>query len=124
MRRRAELGPGGGLVAAEVWGHRLARYAVAPLAHAALLGMALARLRTSRLARLFVLGHACAAWALVERWSADAPARPRPAGATRSPVKTPVDALGQSVFLNAVALGGIYRYLRGDRKTQWPTARS
>ena len=31
--------------------------------------------------------------------------------------------LGQGVFLQAVALGGIVRYLRGDRPTQWTTVR-
>ena len=36
-RRRSQLGPAGGLVAAEIWGHRLARYTVSPLAHVALL---------------------------------------------------------------------------------------
>ena len=44
-------------MAVEIWGHRLARYTVAPLAHVALLAMALRRARSSRLAKLFLLGH-------------------------------------------------------------------
>jgi hypothetical protein len=31
--------------------------------------------------------------------------------------------LGQGVFLQAVALDGIVRYLRGDRPTRWTTVR-
>ena len=56
-RRRDQLRPSGGLIAAEIWGHRLTRYTVVPIAHVALLAMSLRRLRTSRLARLFLLGH-------------------------------------------------------------------
>jgi len=33
------------------------------------------------------------------------------------------DGLGQGVFLQAVALGGMVRYLRGDRPTRWTTVR-
>jgi len=29
-------------------------------------------------------------------------------------------ALASSVFLNAVALGGLWRYARGYRATKWP----
>ena len=38
VRRRRQLRPSAGLVAAELWGHRLARFTVSPLAHLALLG--------------------------------------------------------------------------------------
>ena len=59
MRRRPQLGPAGGLVAAEIWGHRLARYTVSPLAHVALLpDGACAAPAPARLAKLFLLGHA------------------------------------------------------------------
>ncbi len=46
QRRRSQLGPKGGLVSAEIWGHRLARYTVSPVAHVALVGVALRRARS------------------------------------------------------------------------------
>jgi hypothetical protein len=128
LRRRSQLGPAGGLVAAEVWGHRLARFTVAPAAHGALLGIALRRARTSRLARLFLLGHGVAAWSLARRVVSESlpPDEGRPPGSTGArpgPVGQVVDGLGQAVFLQAVAVGGIVRYLRGDRPTRWTTVR-
>ncbi len=148
MRRRSQLGPSGGIVAAEIWGHRLARYTVAPLAHAALLWVAARRVRTSRLAKLFLVGHAVAFWNLARRVESDAAAAERAAheapppqaredahddgdpgsqGAPASPGAQAsarlANALGQAVFLDAVALGGLVRYLRGDRPTRWTTVR-
>jgi len=136
MRRRRQLGPAGGVVAVQIWGHRLARYTISPLAHLLLLAVALRRVRTSRLAALFLSGHAVALWGLARK----ATTGPLPAG-TENPSADPgsaagssspaspagskrlADALGQAVFLNAVALGGVLRYLRGDRLTQWPVVR-
>ena len=136
MRRKRQLGPAGGIVAAQIWGHRLARYTIAPVAHVALLAVAMRRARTSRLAVLFLSGHLVALWGLARKASVstvlgpessrpDDPgnraAEPRP---TRSTAWGRLaDALGQAVFLNAVALGGLVRYLRGDRQTQWPVVR-
>jgi poly-beta-1,6-N-acetyl-D-glucosamine synthase len=134
-RRRAQLGPKGGLVATEIWGHRLGRYTVSPVAHLLLLIMSLRRMRTSRIARLFLAGHVVGLCALA-RNAADAqrhraPAaghRPAPGGdATLTPHRTPparvANALAQSVFLHAVAIGGLVRFLRGERLTRWPTVR-
>jgi len=145
-RHRSQLGPSGGLMAVEAWGHRLTRYTVTPLAHVALLAIALRRHRTSRLARLFLAGHVVAAGSLA--CTAGAPAAPastRPgtgagadgvAGAAPDVVVASgaaaagaalagraAHALGQAVFLDAVALGGMARYLRGDRRTHWQIVR-
>jgi hypothetical protein len=110
------------LIAIEVWGHRVTRYTVGPFAHLALLGMAVQRVRTSRLARLFLVGHALAGWALARearRMSRVAASgeSPEPLGAMESAAA----GAGQVLFLQAVALGGVLRYLRGDRRTQWST---
>jgi len=128
-RQRSQLGPEGGLVAVQVWGHRLARYTVAPIAHLALLLVAVRRAPTSRLAALFVWGHALGAWPLVRRAVAEsrgrtpAPAPPgRAAEAAGRSWPDPAAALSQVLFLHGVALGGVLRYLRGDRRTQWPSA--
>jgi hypothetical protein len=136
MRRRSQLGPTGGLVAVEIWGHRLARYAVGPLAHLALLAVAARRARTSRLAQLFLLGHGVAAGVLARRAASEKPPTQRAddseasGGAESSGGSDAIaselagrvaQGLGQAVFLDAVALGGIVRYLRGDRPTRWTT---
>ena len=109
VRRRALLAPRAGLVAFELWGHRLLRYTLAPLAHAALLAGALARAPRSRMARLFAAGHLAAALALVRR----------DRGRT---LAAPERALAEVAFLQLVALGGLWRYLRGDRPALWPKA--
>ncbi len=148
MRRKRQLGPAGGFVAVQIWGHRLARYTIAPVAHVALLGMALRRVRTSKLAALFLLGHLVALWGLARKAMVPAVAPDRvdqadhpdqvdqadhaePTCAAGPPSRRAgsavlgrlADALGQAVFLNAVAIGGLLRYLRGDRLTQWPVVR-
>jgi cellulose synthase/poly-beta-1,6-N-acetylglucosamine synthase-like glycosyltransferase len=135
VHHRSQLGPKGGLMAAEAWGHRLVRYTVTPVAHVALVWMALRRARASRLARLFLLGHVVAARSLVRQARQDAalpdPAappdhtaggqRPRPAALVLA--DRAEKALGQAVFLDAVALKGIVRYLGGDRQTRWTMVR-
>ncbi|MDR3648679.1 MAG: glycosyltransferase [Acidimicrobiales bacterium] len=136
MRRKSQLGPAGGIVAAQIWGHRLARYTLAPVAHVALLVTALRRARTSRLAVLFLSGHLVALWGLARKATAssnlggdanrpDDPGSPAPdvPPARAGTLGRLADALGQALFLNAVAIGGLVRYLRGDRQTQWPVVR-
>jgi hypothetical protein len=134
-RRRSQLGPEGGLMAAEIWGHRLARYTVSPLAHVALLSIAARRARSSRVAKLFLLGHVIGASVVARRASSDSCEPASTPGASAPGVAPPsvssgaalarrvADGLGQGVFLQAVALGGIVRYLRGDRPTRWTTVR-
>jgi cellulose synthase/poly-beta-1,6-N-acetylglucosamine synthase-like glycosyltransferase len=108
VRRRGLLSPGAGLVAFELWGHRLLRYTLGPLAHAALLARALLRPRHPA-AMAFLAGHAVAARALARRRR----------GAELS---APERALAEVSFLQLVALGGLWRYLRGDRPALWPKA--
>jgi cellulose synthase/poly-beta-1,6-N-acetylglucosamine synthase-like glycosyltransferase len=142
MRRRRQLGPAGGVVAVQIWGHRLARYTIAPLAHLFLFLMAVRRVRTSKLAGWFLAGHLVALWGLARK--ATTPSKPsgplhstepepkpgdrggpasRAQAAGTEVAKRVADASGQAVFLNAVAIGGLLRYLRGDRLTKWPVLR-
>jgi hypothetical protein len=156
QRRRSQLGPTGGLVSAEIWGHRLARYTVSPLAHVALLCVAARRMRSSRMAKLFLLGNAVGVVEVARRAASETvPATVSAASAERSRAvavensraedrheatetetatatstssgsalaRRIPQALGQGVFLQGVALGGIVRYLRGDRPTRWTTVR-
>jgi cellulose synthase/poly-beta-1,6-N-acetylglucosamine synthase-like glycosyltransferase len=109
VRRRALLGPAGGFVAAQLWGHRLLRYTAAPLAHVLLVARALGRARRSRLARLFLAGHAVAAVAVVR-------------SRRGAPLGRGGRALAEVAFLQLVGLGGLWRYLRGDRPALWPKA--
>lgn len=111
VRRRRQLVTGG-LPAAELWGHRLVRYTVVPLAHLGLVGLAVRRARTSGIARVFLAGHLAGVVALVRG--------PR---TTTGPVGRVAAAAAQVVFLQGVAVGGLVRYLRGDRRVKWPTAK-
>ena len=105
-RRWRELGPDGGVVAFELWGHRLWRYSVGPFSHAVLLAHAVRRRRSSRLAQLFLAGHAAGLVALT------------PAG-RRARLPRPVTAAGEVLFLQGVAFGGWWRFARGDKSIVW-----
>jgi hypothetical protein len=105
-RRRRLLRPGSG-VAGQLWGHRVIRSSFGPLAHGALLWIAVARFPRSPLARVFVLGHTAAAVALGRKIR----------GARLS---APEKMLAHLLLLQAVALGGLVRYARGDRAGLWP----
>lgn len=105
-RKRALLDPRRGFVSAQVWGHKLWRSTFGPLSHVALLALALGSLRTSRISRLFVAGHVGAAAAL----------RAQESG-IRLPLPLRVSA--QVLYLQIVALGGLARFLRGDRVLLW-----
>ena len=122
VRRRRQLRPSTGLVAAELWGHRLVRYTVGPLAHVTLLILAVSKLRSSALARVFVLANAGAcAGLLVGTDAGDREDDPADGFALRGLLLAASAGAGQVMFLQGVALGGMVRYLRGDRSTMWST---
>ncbi len=118
-RRRRQLRPSAGLVAAELWGHRLTRYTVGPLAHLSLLLVAGSRVRSSRLARLFLLANAFACVGLVVTTQEGAPSTE--GSRARLLLLRASAGAGQVMFLQGVALGGMARYARGDRSTMWST---
>lgn len=107
-RRRSQLGLDGGVVAAQIWGHRLWRYTGGPAAHLALIGMALRNARSSWIARLFLAGNLAGALTLTSAMR-------------EKKLPMPVVVGGQIIFLQAVALGGCWRYARGDRGVIWIT---
>ena len=122
VRRRRQLRPSAGLVAAELWGHRLVRYTVGPLAHLTLLALAVSKVRSSALARVFLLANACACAGLIVGTHAAELEDDPPAGPTLRGLLVGASAgAGQVMFLQGVALGGMVRYLRGDRSTMWST---
>ena len=121
-RRRRQLLPSAGLVAVELWGHRLVRYTAGPLAHLSLVVMAVAKVRSSAMARAFLVANACACAGLVVRTHAGESTEDPSAGPTfRGPLLAASAGAGQVMFLQGVALGGMVRYLRGDRSTMWST---
>jgi biofilm PGA synthesis N-glycosyltransferase PgaC len=120
VRRRHQLRPSAGLVAVEIWGHRLIRYTVGPIAHLVLLGIAVRRVRSSRVACLFLIGHVWAGFTLARRAVTPATSE-NGGGRLHRPFQTAAKAAAQVLFLQGVALGGMFRYLRGDRQTKWST---
>jgi hypothetical protein len=106
-RRRSLLDPRDSPVGVELWGHRLVRQSAGPIAHAALLAWALSRMRRSRAADAFLLGHLLAAQALLRSLRGEKVSRPEALAA-------------QVLFLQLVAFGGMARYLRRDRPALWP----
>jgi biofilm PGA synthesis N-glycosyltransferase PgaC len=106
-RRKHLLVPGSSPVAAGLWGHKLMRLVFGPLAHAGLLLLALVRLPSSRLARLFVAGHLLGAVGLI-------------GGQREGTLMRPARIIAQFLFLQASGIGGAIRYARGDRPALWP----
>lgn len=105
-RRRGLLRPGATEVTPMLWGHRVVRASFGPASHLLLVLLAARSARTSRLARLFLGGHAAAAVAL---------ARTRNGTAT-----TFVERLaGHVLYLQAVGLVGTARFLRGGGSAHW-----
>ena len=105
-RKRALLRPGHGVVTLQIVGHKLWRSTLGPVAHVALVVLAVRNMRHSRLAALTVAGHVGAAAALVGRER----------GLRLPPL---LAAPAQVMYLQAVALGGLIRFLRGDRAVKW-----
>ena len=121
-RRRRQLHPSAGLVAAELWGHRGVRVTISPLSHLALLALSATKVRSSALARVFLLANLCACAGLVVANRAGAPPEQNAFAATpRRLVVAASAGAGHIMFLQAVALGGMVRYARGDRPTMWST---
>ncbi len=121
--RRRQLRPSAGLVAAELWGHRGVRVTVSPLSHVALLALSATTVRSSALARVFLLANLCACVGLASGTRrAGPPASDASVGSTpRRLLITVSTGAGQVMFLQAVALGGMVRYARGERPTMWST---
>ena len=106
-RRRKLLLPWRSPVAGQLWGHKLLRSVVGPLAHAMLLARATLFFRRSLASRVFVLFHLATVLEVIRS------AR----GAKLS--RTEQTAV-QILFLQATALGAMRRYLSGDRPASWP----
>jgi cellulose synthase/poly-beta-1,6-N-acetylglucosamine synthase-like glycosyltransferase len=106
-RRRKLLLPWRSPVAGQLWGHKLLRSVVGPLAHAMLLARATVFFRRSLASRVFVLFHLATVLEMIRS------AR----GAKLS--RTEQTAV-QILFLQATALGAMRRYLSGDRPASWP----
>lgn len=105
-RRRRLLAPRHGMLAAQLWGHRLVRSTLGPLSHLVLLLVAVGAAPRNAAARLVVAAHASSLVAAVR--------------VQRGRAQHPIGSFaGQALFLQAVALGGIVRYLRGNRSALW-----
>ncbi len=94
------------VIAVQMWGHKLLRQSLGPLAHVVVVALALRRARHSTPASLVLGGHLAAGAAAVGLLTG----RDVPRAAALG---------GQVVFLHAVALAGLVRYLRGDRPAVW-----
>jgi hypothetical protein len=106
-RQRHALRPGANAATPQLWGHRLIRMTAGPVAHLVLLRAALRSVHRSKTARLFVMAHAGAAWSLVRQSRGEELSALERAGA-------------QALWLQAVALGGMWRFLRRERTAMWP----
>lgn len=105
-KKRHMLSPLSGAVSGKIWGHKLWRSSLGPACHIALVTIAARHAPTSRLARLFLAGNVVAGL-LVAAQSKEV-ALPKPAS-----------LVAQVAYLQAVALGGMYRFVAGDRALKW-----
>ena len=106
MWRRRRLLVRRDLVAAELWGHKLLRQSVGPLAHTVGLALALRRARRSTVAAGVVGAHGVGLVAVAALLTGRAVPRIAAVG-------------GEVLFLHAVAVAGMVRYARGDRPAVW-----
>ena len=106
-RRRSMLVPRSSPVTGQLWGHRLLRSTVGPVAHGALVAIAFWDAPRSRVARVFLGLNALGGWSFAF---------------DRAGIRTSLlsRALGQAIFLQAVGVGGTVRFLRGDLPARWP----
>ena len=106
-RQRSALAPGASAATPQLWGHRLVRMTAGPIAHLALLRSSVRSAHRSRLARMFLAAHIGGASALVR--------------ARRDKSLTPPErAAAHALWLQAVALGGLWRFLRREDTVLWP----
>lgn len=105
-KRRRLLRPGVPF-ATQLWGHRLVRSSIGPIAHLLLLVITTTRWNRSRLAVAFLGLHVPAVVTLARLWSG-------------RPTYGPERLLSQVLFLQLVGLGGTLRFLRRDRLALWP----
>jgi hypothetical protein len=94
-------------VAVQLWGHKLLRLGLGPLAHLLLLAQAIRASGRSPLALAFSIAHLLAAAAVSRQ------ARGRSLAA-------PERTVAQVMFLQATAVGGIARFATGRRPALWP----
>jgi hypothetical protein len=106
-RRRAALVPGATVATDQLWGHRLVRMTLAPLAHVALLRASVKSVHRSKIARMFLGAHVAGARALVRARR----------GESLSAVER---GAAHALWLQAVALGGLWRFLRRENTSKWP----
>lgn len=106
-RRRDALVPGALDVTPQLWGHRLVRSSFGPMTHVALVALSIPAARHSWPARLFLVGNAIGAASAGTLMKGGTPPGP-----TRF--------VAQVFFLQAVALGGVRRFLARDRPAIWP----
>jgi hypothetical protein len=106
-RRRGTLSPGALSVTPQLWGHRVIRSSFGPMSHAALLAWSIPAARRSWIARAFLAAN------IFGVGSAGAIA------AGRKNLSTPARLMGQVFFLQAVALGGVQRFVAHDRAAVW-----
>jgi biofilm PGA synthesis N-glycosyltransferase PgaC len=106
-RRRRMLSLRGSPVAGQLWGHRAVRSSAGPVAHLFLLLISLRTVSRSRLAVLFAAGHVVGLLELA-RWLQGKPSF------------KPARFIAHILFLQGAGIGGLVRYLRGDRPALWP----
>lgn len=105
-KKRELLSPLRGSISGKIWGHKLWRSTGGPLSHIALLILAAGNAPHSRVSRLFLIGNGLAA-VLVAAQARDV-TLPKPAS-----------LIAQVAYLQVVALGGLVRFIRGDRALKW-----
>jgi hypothetical protein len=105
-RRRRLLLPGASPVTPQLWGHRLVRSSLGPVAHIGLLLYAVRSAPRSRTARALAATHLLGGVALVRMLRGTARSRPE-------------RAVAQVLYLQGVALAGTVRYLSGHRPALW-----
>jgi hypothetical protein len=105
-RRRSLLVPGSSPATPQLWGHRLVRSSAGPMAHAALLALALRQAPRNPAAATFAGAHAWGATLLLRRL------RGQRLGRLEA-------AVAQVLYLQVVGAAGTVRFLRGERPVFW-----